>query len=133
MPPAWPCRAGSARQLNGDDLTATSTASNGLEVKSWERQARDITRDISSSDKYKSLALHAEVKLAESLERCERVCASTFTPAGEAKPNKLKTAVCCQVSAPGRSSHSCTAWKHCVHSMPHAGQPWRQQPLVVRL
>lgn len=93
------CRAGSARQQNADDAsTSGSGAMGGMEIKGWERQARDITTDISSSDKYKSLALHAEVKLAESLERCERVCASTFTPTGEAKPNKLKTAVCCQVS-----------------------------------
>lgn len=53
--------------------------------------------DVTSSDKYKSLALHAEVKLAEALERCTRVCPTAYTSEGEEKPNKLKTAVCCQL------------------------------------
>lgn len=68
-----------------------------MEVKDWESQARDITADVTSSDKYKSIALHAEVKLAEALERCTRVCPTAYTPEGDEKPNKLKTAVCCQL------------------------------------
>ena len=31
-------------------------------VRTWEAQARDITSGITSSDKYKSIALHAEVR-----------------------------------------------------------------------
>lgn len=40
---------------------------------------------------------HAQVKLAEALERCERVSPATVTTGGEEKPNRLKTAVCCQL------------------------------------
>lgn len=69
-----------------------------MEAKTWDSQAKDITADIASSDKYKSLVLHAEVKLAEALERCNRVQPVTYASTGEEKPNKLRTAVCCQVS-----------------------------------
>jgi hypothetical protein len=37
---------------------------------SVELQARDITSDVTSSDKYKSIALHAEVKLAGVCSAC---------------------------------------------------------------
>src|SRR5690349_19516837 len=85
--------------LLGCDRRAATDESgcNSVEVKGWESQARDIVFDITQSDKYKSIALHAEVKLAEALERCARVCPATFAPGGEEKPNKLKSAVCCQV------------------------------------
>lgn len=69
------------------------------EVKDWEAQGRDITAEVTCSEKYKSLALHAEVKLAEALERCTRLCPSTYSSDGEEMPNKLKTAVCSQVGA----------------------------------
>eukprot|EP00983_Pelagomonas_calceolata_P133339 1161956-Pelagomonas_calceolata.AAC.16 len=67
------------------------------EVKDWEAQGRDITSEVTCSEKYKSLALHAEVKLAEALERCTRLCPDAYNSEGEGKPNKLKTAVCSQV------------------------------------
>ncbi len=82
------------RRGGADDGAGTSS---GMEIKGWESQARDIVFDITQSDKYKSVALHAEVKLAEALERCTRVCPTAYAPGGEEKPNKLKTAVCCQV------------------------------------
>jgi len=66
-------------------------------VKTWETQAKDIIADVTLSDKYKSLALHAEVKFAEALERCMRVQPPAYTANGEEKPSKLKTAVCCQL------------------------------------
>ena len=66
-------------------------------MKTWDLQARDITIDISSSERYKSIALHAEVKLAEALEKCLKVSPTAFSQVGEEQPNKLKTAVCCQV------------------------------------
>ena len=66
-------------------------------VRTWDFQAREITADISTSDRYKSIALHAEVRLAEALEKAMRVSPTTTFAAGEEKPNKLRTAVCCQL------------------------------------
>ena len=37
------------------------------------------------------------MKLAEALEKCLRVSPPTFTKAGDERPNKLRTAVCCQL------------------------------------
>lgn len=76
---------------------ATEFYGGSTEVKDWEAQGRDITAEVTCSDKYKSLALHAEVKLAEALERCTRLCPDTYSSEGDEKPNKLKTAVCSQV------------------------------------
>eukprot|EP00798_Chlamydomonas_sp_ICE-L_P026371 gene26371-17465_t len=72
-------------------------ANSAFEVKGWESLAKEITHDVTQSDKYKSIALHAEVKLAEALEKSARVCPTTHAPGGEERPNKLKTAVCCQL------------------------------------
>ena len=86
-------------------------------MKDWLSQAKDITSDVSSSDKYQSIALRAEVKLAEAFERCTRVCPTSWTPAGEEKPNKLKTAVCCQVggsSAVREPSSACQHGSACI-------------------
>ncbi|KAJ9516094.1 hypothetical protein QJQ45_024521, partial [Haematococcus lacustris] len=81
------------------DTTAADDAGirPGFEVKDWEAQARDITTDSASSEKFKSLALHAEVKLAEALERCNRVHPTVYSSEGEERPNKLRTAVSCQL------------------------------------
>lgn len=90
-----PC-SGSRRE--GMESAPAGLIAGPMEAKSWDSQAKDITADIASSDKYKSLVLHAEVKLAEALERCNRVQPITYASTGEEKPNKLRTAVCCQVS-----------------------------------
>ncbi|GFH13853.1 uncharacterized protein HaLaN_09809 [Haematococcus lacustris] len=81
------------------DTTAADDAGvrPGFEVKDWEAQARDITTESASSEKFKSLALHAEVKLAEALERCNRVHPTVYSSEGEERPNKLRTAVSCQL------------------------------------
>ncbi|KAG2431074.1 hypothetical protein HXX76_009607 [Chlamydomonas incerta] len=91
--------AAGARSGKESDLAAAVAAAQTatFDVRSWSRQARDITSDLTASDKYKSLALHAEVKLAEALERCERVSPLAHTAAGEERPNKLRTAVACQL------------------------------------
>lgn len=80
-----------------DTSTGLDFYGGSAEVKDWEAQGRDITAEVTCSEKYKSLALHAEVKLAEALERCARLCPDAYTSSGEGKPNKLKTAVCSQV------------------------------------
>ncbi|KAG2448090.1 hypothetical protein HYH02_007115 [Chlamydomonas schloesseri] len=88
-----------ARSGKESDLAAAVAAAQTatFDVRPWSRQAKEITSDLTASDKYKSLALHAEVKLAEALERCERVSPLTHNAAGEERPNKLRTAVACQL------------------------------------
>ncbi|GIL93231.1 hypothetical protein Vretimale_8150 [Volvox reticuliferus] len=88
-----------ARSGKESDLAAAVAAAQtaSFDVRGWSRQAKEITSDLTGSDKYKSLALHAEVKLAEALERCERVSPVTRTSSGEERPNKLRTAVACQL------------------------------------
>lgn len=96
-------RSGKEGSSGRDDATPSTSGGAGaaavaaFDVRGWSRQAKDVTFELAGSEKYKSLALHAEVKLAEALERCERVCATTRTAAGEERPNKLRTAVACQV------------------------------------
>jgi hypothetical protein len=67
------------------------------EVKEWDEQGAELLAGLTGSEKFKSLAVHAHVKLAEALERCSRLCPSAYTPDGDPKPNKLKAAVCCQL------------------------------------
>ncbi|GFR44384.1 hypothetical protein Agub_g5604, partial [Astrephomene gubernaculifera] len=88
-----------ARSGRESDLAAAVAAAQTatFDVRGWSRQAKEITADLTASDKYKSLALHAEVRLAEALERCERVSPVGHTAAGEERPNKLRTAVACQL------------------------------------
>ncbi|KXZ49013.1 hypothetical protein GPECTOR_23g102 [Gonium pectorale] len=94
-----PFAGNGARSGKDADLAAAVAAAQAAtyDVRPWSRQAKEITSDLTASDKYKSLALHAEVKLAEALERCERVSPTTQTPTGEERPNKLRTAVACQL------------------------------------
>eukprot|EP00878_Enallax_costatus_P043351 GHUV01051294.1.p1 GENE.GHUV01051294.1~~GHUV01051294.1.p1 ORF type:complete len:126 (-),score=35.41 GHUV01051294.1:228-605(-) len=84
--------------------TATATArsdktslSAALEPRNWSQQAADITDNLLDVSKYKSLAVYAEVKLAEALDRAAKVQPDTVNEDGELLPNSLKTAVCFQV------------------------------------
>ncbi|MEW5314025.1 MAG: hypothetical protein WDW38_005553 [Sanguina aurantia] len=79
-------------------LPMPGTAGPSLNVKNWQSQGTDITRELTGSERFQSLALHAEVKLTEALERAERVSPATMLN-GEERPNKLRTAVCCQLLA----------------------------------
>ncbi|GLC45208.1 hypothetical protein PLESTB_000724800 [Pleodorina starrii] len=94
-----PFAGGGVRSGKESDLAAAVAAAQtaSFDVRGWSRQAKEITSDLTASDKYKSLALHAEVKLAEALERCERVSPVSHTSSGEERPNKLRTAVACQL------------------------------------
>ncbi|EFJ52972.1 hypothetical protein VOLCADRAFT_102592 [Volvox carteri f. nagariensis] len=94
-----PFGGGGSRSGKEADLAAAVAAAQtaSFDVRGWSRQAKEITSDLTGSDKYKSLALHAEVKLAEALERCERVSPVTRSSSGEERPNKLRTAVACQL------------------------------------
>jgi hypothetical protein len=81
-----------------DDSSDTFAMS--LEQKGWKEQALEVTHDMPSAARYKSVSLHAEVKLTEALERCRQICPPTLTEEGDEKPSKLRTAVCCQVLTP---------------------------------
>lgn len=94
---AWPACSPTMLMCMSNCRSLRDGESAPLDVKDWESQAKEITSDFTSSEKYKSVALHAEVKLAEALERCTRVCPTSYTATGEERPNKLRTAVCCQV------------------------------------
>ncbi|KAG1666393.1 hypothetical protein FOA52_006502 [Chlamydomonas sp. UWO 241] len=93
----WTGTSSPSRALGRDGLASLVGTPGGVEAKDWEAQAKEITSDMITSEKYKSLALHAEVKLAEALERCERVSPASVSTSGNDKPNRLKTAVCCQL------------------------------------
>lgn len=67
------------------------------EVRDWRSQAVGVTKDGPSAERFKSLAVHAETKLHEALKRCDELCPPSYTKDGAERPNKLKTAVCCQL------------------------------------
>ena len=50
-----------------------------LKTTSWRDVSKEILGGEKSTDKYKSLALHAEMKLAEALEKCSRGERETLT------------------------------------------------------
>lgn len=61
----------------------------------WQKEVCSMV-DISDIPKYKSASIHAEVKLAEALNRCTQLCVDANVDTKGQKPNKLKTAVCCE-------------------------------------
>lgn len=72
------------------------------------QQAADITDDLLDASKYKSLAVYAEVKLAEALDKAAQACPNSIAGAapedcedGQPLPNPLATAVCCEVGPAG--------------------------------
>eukprot|EP00878_Enallax_costatus_P041740 GHUV01048613.1.p1 GENE.GHUV01048613.1~~GHUV01048613.1.p1 ORF type:complete len:123 (+),score=34.44 GHUV01048613.1:337-705(+) len=99
-----PDSGGSGHSKRNKQQTATATArsdktslSAALEPRNWSQQAADITDNLLDVSKYKSLAVYAEVKLAEALDRAAKVQPDTVNEDGELLPNSLKTAVCFQV------------------------------------
>lgn len=75
-----------------------------LEPRSWVQQAAEVTDGLLDASKYKSLAVYAEVRLAEALDRAAQACPNSIAGAapedcneGQPLPNPLGTAVCCQV------------------------------------
>lgn len=102
-----------------DDSTTTSSKSNSrtaavansgspahfsLKPRTWVEQAADITDGLLDADKYKSLAVYAEVRFAEALDKAAQACPNSIAGAapedcedGQPLPNPLTTAVCCQV------------------------------------
>jgi hypothetical protein len=75
-----------------------------LEPRTWVQQAADVTDSLLDASKYKSLAVYAEVRLAEALDKAAQACPNSIAGAapedcneGQPLPNPLATAVCCQV------------------------------------
>ena len=52
---------------------------------------------MKDASQYKSLAIYAETKLAQALDNSSKACPDTYDIDGELLPNKLRSAVCCQV------------------------------------
>jgi hypothetical protein len=62
-------------------------------------QASAVTDSLGcDASNFKSLAVYAQVKLAEALDKAAKASPDAFDEDGELLPNSLKTAVCCQVS-----------------------------------
>jgi hypothetical protein len=78
-------------------VDAASGLSALLQPRDWSVQAADVTSNLLDASKYKSMALYAEVKLAEALDKAARACPDAADQDGQLLPNQLKTAVCCQV------------------------------------
>lgn len=89
----------------GDDASPASC----IQDRGYASQAAGITRELEDVSKYKSLALFAEVKLSEALEACAKACPDVHEADGALIPNKLRTAVCCQVR--------CWALVVCLHRL----------------
>jgi hypothetical protein len=86
--------------------SSSTTAGTGftLQPRTWIQQAADITDGLLDESKYKSLAVYAEFRLAEALDKAAQRCPSSIAGAapedcedGQPLPNPLATAVCCQV------------------------------------
>lgn len=78
----------------GQQQTPLSSA---LEPRDWSVQAAAVTDGLCDASKYKSLAVYAEVKLAEALDKAAKTAPDAVDEDGQLPPNSLKTAVCCQV------------------------------------
>lgn len=94
-------------QASTAGTSAPAAAGFSLEPRTWVQQAADVTDSLLDASKYKSLAVCAEVRLAEALDKAAQACPNSITGAapedcdeGQPLPNPLATAVCCQVGGP---------------------------------
>jgi hypothetical protein len=78
-----------------------------LEPRDWSSQAADAASGLKDSSQYKSLAIYAETKLAQALDNSSKSCPDMYDIDGELLPNKLRSAVCCQVRA---ANHLIDLW-----------------------
>lgn len=85
------------RQQHAASSSTSSSLSSALEPRDWAEQAADVTDNLLDGSKYKSLAVYAEVKLAEALDKASKTQPDAVDDDGEVLPNSLKTAVCFQV------------------------------------
>ena len=72
----------------------THTGVPGLQPRMWSDQAKELTNSLSAL-KYRSVAMQAEVRLREALDRCNEVTGAHLQDSKT--PHKLRTAVACQL------------------------------------
>ena len=66
-----------------------------IKTRTWENQADDVMSDGATTEKFRSLAVYADIKLQEALEKCNEI-----TPAHvreENAPDRFRSACCLQV------------------------------------
>lgn len=66
-----------------------------IKTRTWENQADEVMSQGSTTEKFRSLAVYAEMKLQEALEKCNEI-----TPAhqrDEEAPDRFRAACCLQV------------------------------------
>ncbi|KAF6254813.1 hypothetical protein COO60DRAFT_282105 [Scenedesmus sp. NREL 46B-D3] len=87
-----------SRSSQQQQLQQGSLLSTALEWRGWTLQAAAVTDDLGcDASRFKSLAVYAEVKLAEALDKAAKASPVALNEDGEPLPNSLKTAVCCQL------------------------------------
>jgi hypothetical protein len=117
LPSASPSKTSSSSHGHGHSSSRATSAPSVLHGSSglissvhWAWQADALLAEVSSStsrsassasssgrQQVKSLALLAELRLAEALEKAGRVAPVQLDEDGLPLPHKLRTAVCCQV------------------------------------
>ena len=78
-----------------------------IKTRTWENQADEVMSDGATTEKFRSLAVYADIKLQEALEKC-----NVITPAhvrDENTPDRFRSACCLQVQ-PYSTMLSC--WPH---------------------
>ena len=87
-----------AAQGGAGEAPAAGGAAASIQTQGWEQQAASSVKDV-TMDKFRSVALYAEVKLTEALTRVKtmRLKANDGHPVPEDEPDRLRTAVCVQV------------------------------------
>jgi hypothetical protein len=66
-----------------------------VKTRSWDAQATEVMADASSTERFRSLAVYADIKLQEALDKCNGI-----TPAharDEGAPDRFRAACCLQV------------------------------------
>jgi hypothetical protein len=92
--------ASSIPSIQQQEQQQSSVLSTALEPRGWSLQAAAVTDNLGcDASRFKSLAVYAEVKLAEALDKAAKASAEAVDADGEPLPNSLKTAVCCQVGS----------------------------------
>jgi hypothetical protein len=65
----------------------------GLQLRAWGEQAADVTASLSDT-RYRSVAVQAEIRLREALERCSAATGAHLDAGKVRTPHRLRTAVC---------------------------------------
>ncbi|KAK9823405.1 hypothetical protein WJX72_002526 [[Myrmecia] bisecta] len=69
-----------------------------LSTQDWQAQAEQLTQGVNAPS-YRSLAVYAQVKLTEALDKCDQASPPRLAEDDTVLPDRLRTAVCCQLLA----------------------------------